>query len=770
MDRTPLHHLALSGHFELIELLEQKYRKNTLIKMLNSKDIDGRTPLHLAAIYHREDALSKLLNLGAKSDIQDFEGKTPLHYAIIYQNEKIASHLINASKSILHQPDLQGKTPLHYAVQLQRTKLISILLKAKAKTHTADIFGKTPLHYAFKQFDLTLFKELLKQSKKALNHKDKLGRSPIFYAVDENNKHAIELLIKAKVNLNLQDNEKNTPLNHAVKFKKFEAMQLLITKKAQVELKDSHGRTPFLNACDLNDKKAIEFFIQKKVNIFAFDAFEKCALHFACIHDNNALVRQLLQKQIDPNFQDKSGLTALHYAICFSSDEIIDDLLKFGASRNVQDCGSKTCAHLAIVLEKFELFEELVSHTNLHLKDHYGNTLLLLSLSMPIPNEHSAEFLVHEHSDCDETNQYNQAPLHLIATNQNMRLFKFIAKHTQNLDRQDKMMNTPLHLVVLANDAFSLKKAQLLLHLGANPRIKNKQGKTAFQLTQSPSLQKLFKLQEKKFQGNNQLLQAAKLKLDGKVKHLLQKQTDPNFKNDKNETALHWAVLLQRPNMVQELLQYGANPLAQDASGLTPLHLAIEKEHLNIIEQLASKTTSVKMKKTKDRNGNNPYMLALLSSNFDLCQIFFQKLKKWEKEFINNKNKDGQTLLHLALLAKEPHYDLIKNLIKHKVNINAQDKTGLAPLHLTVGAKGNKVSDILHLLLQNNARIDIQDHMGKMPLHHAVENAHLEAIENLIQYKANTKIRDKRKKTPLDLAKLIKNKKTRVRITQLLNH
>ena len=79
---------AKGGNMDVLEMLK------TLHVDLQIPDINGNTPLHLAARYNQWIAAKYLLDHDVDSNMVNEEGRTPLDEAIIQGNEFIAKSLI----------------------------------------------------------------------------------------------------------------------------------------------------------------------------------------------------------------------------------------------------------------------------------------------------------------------------------------------------------------------------------------------------------------------------------------------------------------------------------------------------------------------------------------------------------------------------------------------------------------------------------------------------------------------------------------------------
>jgi len=98
---------------------------------VNTKDIDGDTPLHDAAINGYTDAVKMLLKRGADLNVRNKDNMTALHVALNCHEDKrhdIISDLINFNADV-NVRDNNGKTPLQIAQRTKDKEAVHILLK-----------------------------------------------------------------------------------------------------------------------------------------------------------------------------------------------------------------------------------------------------------------------------------------------------------------------------------------------------------------------------------------------------------------------------------------------------------------------------------------------------------------------------------------------------------------------------------------------------------------------------------------------------------------
>jgi ankyrin repeat protein len=146
-----------------------------------AKEADGTTPLHLAALYGRADAVRVLLGFHADVSARDDDGDTPLHLAAARGWQEIALLLL-ASRADVNARDAHGATALHAAVFYKRDELAKLLLARHAEVEAADDNGDTPLHMAAEAGSVEMA-EMLVANHAALNARNVANGTPLHAAL-----------------------------------------------------------------------------------------------------------------------------------------------------------------------------------------------------------------------------------------------------------------------------------------------------------------------------------------------------------------------------------------------------------------------------------------------------------------------------------------------------------------------------------------------------------------------------------------------------------
>ncbi len=166
-----------SGYREIIEILLARGLP------INSQNVNGQTPLHLAAMAGNIEVAELLLQKGASIKILNKKGESPLHMAAHGHNPALAGLLV-AKGADVNLKSNSGSTPLHQAAFMSDPFMVKFLLSKGAEINAQNKNGNTTLHMAVIGGDGETVKLLLsKGADKTLKNKD--GKTAIDVASDE---------------------------------------------------------------------------------------------------------------------------------------------------------------------------------------------------------------------------------------------------------------------------------------------------------------------------------------------------------------------------------------------------------------------------------------------------------------------------------------------------------------------------------------------------------------------------------------------------------
>ncbi|MBI2128625.1 ankyrin repeat domain-containing protein [Candidatus Woesearchaeota archaeon] len=117
-------------------------------KLVNARDNGGKTPLHWAVLYTREEMVKMLIARGADVNVGiEGIGYTPLLLATEHGNSNVTKFLLSVGSNV-NVKNEEGCTPLHNAAKKCDVDDVILLLNSGAVVNAIDKKGYTPLHYA----------------------------------------------------------------------------------------------------------------------------------------------------------------------------------------------------------------------------------------------------------------------------------------------------------------------------------------------------------------------------------------------------------------------------------------------------------------------------------------------------------------------------------------------------------------------------------------------------------------------------------------------
>lgn len=149
---------------------------------VNQPDVDGDTPLHVAASTGRVAIAEQLLSHGANPEALDASGRTPLKVALLFGKTQVARSLIEQGAALDAQAmliDLVGQG-------VSDRDTFAFLTRAGADVDRVDAQSRTPLGIAVEGGYLNTAQRLLELGAD-VNRPDGRGRMPLAIALAQAN-------------------------------------------------------------------------------------------------------------------------------------------------------------------------------------------------------------------------------------------------------------------------------------------------------------------------------------------------------------------------------------------------------------------------------------------------------------------------------------------------------------------------------------------------------------------------------------------------------
>ncbi len=276
-----------------------------------------------------------------------------------------------------------------------------------------------------------------------------------------------KLLSKDGNRLEKRDTYQRTPLHSAARYGALTAAQFLLERGADPNVKDESGNTPLHLASTFRHDDIIDLLIRHQADVNMLNAQGQAPLILASMYGDAESIKSLLAGEAKKDITDANGNTPLHIAAIYRNHENLDEILKANPEIDAINPEGYTPLHLAVRRSDNEkVVELLLQHeTDLNIPDPTGKNALLAS----------------------------------VGSNQKDYIRMLVSKGI-DINSQDENGNTALHypLSNVIRDKrylpYSKEMVKILMEEGADPHIKNNEGKSPMDLSRESGENELIDL------------------------------------------------------------------------------------------------------------------------------------------------------------------------------------------------------------------------------------------------------------------------------------
>lgn len=306
-----IHDAAKEGNInKVIEILKSDPGQ------LNRADSNGKTSLHHACRFGKNNVAQLLIKRGADLDPKDENQTTPLHFAAASGNLELVKILLaNGSKS-MNQGASWGNTPLHLACERGHPEVVSYLIDRGGDIESRNELKRTPL---------------------------------IATARERGNLEIIKILVHKGADINARDISNDTALTLAAWRGFKDVVNFLVEKKPVIP--GDKKLTSLWFAVENNLNRLYQYLIKDGLDLEKLKDKHHSLINSAAAGGSVEILKSLVKKGFDPDFKDKDGWTPLHYAASQGKVEMIEYLIKIGVDKNHRNQKGETAYHLAVFRE-----------------------------------------------------------------------------------------------------------------------------------------------------------------------------------------------------------------------------------------------------------------------------------------------------------------------------------------------------------------------------------------------------------------------------------
>ncbi|XP_063543871.1 poly [ADP-ribose] polymerase tankyrase [Cydia strobilella] len=440
-----------------------------------------------------------------------------------------------------------------------------------------------------------------------------------------------KLITPQTVNARDTAGRKSTPLHFAAGYGRREVVELLIGAGAALQARDDGGLQPLHNACSFGHADVVRALLSAGAAPAARDNWGYTPLHEAAAKGKVDVCIALLQHGADPNIRNTEGKTPLDLADSATRPVLTGE---YCAAEVLEAARSGADERLAALLTPLNV--------NVHAGD--GRRSTPLHLAAGYNRARAVRLLLQRGADTHAKDKGGLVPLHNACSYGHYEVTELLVRAGADVNATDLWAFTPLHE---AASKARLEVCSLLLSEGADPTLLNCHGKSALDVAPTRELQERLAFE---YRGHC-LLEACRLAEPARVKKQLSSLNNQPINPESSSSSPGAGA--------------GAGAGAGSAAGGSA---PCSAEALANFQHLAS--------------GDRPLHAAAASVYPKRKQVMELLIRKGAR--VNEKNKEGQTPLHIA--TEHSHLDAMDLLLRHGAKVNAMDGRGMSALSVAARA------------------------------------------------------------------------------------
>ncbi|KAM9851000.1 uncharacterized protein ankrd50l [Aulostomus maculatus] len=228
--RTPLILAAQEGHWSTVKLLLDRRSP------IDHRAYDGHSALSAALLEGHAEVAELLMRRGADTDVRDAEGRPLLYLLVLEGRFEMATLLIKKGGVPLESRDSEGRTAIHVASWQGCVEMVDLLLKHGANSNAQDTEGRPPLHSVAWKGGTDVGKRLLGASGINIDLACHQGATALSIAAQEGHASIVAMLLERGANPDHMDKYGRSPVKVAGKHGHFNIVRLL----------ESYGAKPYV--------------------------------------------------------------------------------------------------------------------------------------------------------------------------------------------------------------------------------------------------------------------------------------------------------------------------------------------------------------------------------------------------------------------------------------------------------------------------------------------------------------------------------------------
>jgi len=496
-DKIPIHIAVENNKIEIVKYLIEEKKVNINIREIYNR----RTPLHIASQRGFLDIVKYLIEKGANINIVDVLYETACQLSIKHKHVDVAKYFIEYFKTnnINNRAGFNGDYYIHTAVSQNSIEIVKLLIENKiCNVYMENNYTKTPLIMACEIGSIEIVKYLVEKGSDIdkeyfTTHylSDlKFSSNPLSISIEKKHTNVVKYLIEKGAEI---DTTKYTPpfSNVTKNYNMFFVINNIEYNNENYNYGDNAYYIDILKFLILNNAKVnlqiLKIALSKGISIFKL--FE----------DNYDINNMILE-------ENKKNIFFLHDLI---TDYFPNEIQRKNIIEYITEKYYKTNFNIKN-RDNFSSFDLAIQNNKLLIVKYFKekgaliyDTSSIFNIIAQFNNDTSIlSYLIENGFDIYFKNNEGNNAVHIACLYNNIEIVKFLFETLSNfeINDQNNKGETALHIMLkIYNDNFrdndiAFNIIKYLLQKGANPRIRNNEGKSPVTIVPTLSDTEIVKL------------------------------------------------------------------------------------------------------------------------------------------------------------------------------------------------------------------------------------------------------------------------------------
>ncbi|XP_005110326.1 ankyrin-3, partial [Aplysia californica] len=277
---------------------------------------DGRTALHFAAAFSKDDIVRSLLSHEANPMKAGGDGMIPLFMALESGNIPVVKELLihQTGPQIISRRHKEGHTAVHISTWEGDENSLRYLYSVGANFIVQDKLERMPLHIAAERGHTELVEFLISHCKATLTDRTKDGSTLIHIASKHGHPETALAFLKKGVPLLMPNKEGEAPIHCAAEINKSQAhgefedtdlVRLILVYHADLSVTTKlNGQAPLLVSSEQGHLDIVKILLKNQARVDIFDEAKKTSLHMAAQNGQREVCSALIKMNADTNATD----------------------------------------------------------------------------------------------------------------------------------------------------------------------------------------------------------------------------------------------------------------------------------------------------------------------------------------------------------------------------------------------------------------------------------------------------------------------------------